>query len=70
MSPMTNAMRNPRSINIPAPEGMLRSIRNVNSQQLGTVAIVVAQLLGFFSLGEMMGRLKVVGYHGKVHHEH
>lgn len=71
-----NAMRNPRTIpsalgnmNM-SPEHMLSSVRNVNRSQLSTIAMVGAEILGFFTVGEMIGRMKVVGYYGEVHHEH
>lgn len=49
---------------------MLNQARNTNREQLTNYAVIVAQVLGFFTVGEMIGRLKVVGYHGEVHHEH
>lgn len=81
--PLTNAVKNPdrlrhfitdASSNLPknaqSPEGMLSSVRNVNRQQLATIGVIAAEVLGFFTVGTMIGRLKVVGYHGEVHHEH
>ena len=76
--PMINVFRNPRTIGSSAssmmdsinPEAFLSSVRNVNRQQMTTVGIVAAEVLGFFTVGEMLGRLKVVGYHGEPHHEH
>ncbi|KAJ9616844.1 ATP synthase subunit G atp20 [Cladophialophora chaetospira] len=76
--PVTNVLRNPRAITSTAssaadsvnPEAVLSSVRNVNRRQLTTVAIIVAEILGFFTVGEMVGRLKIVGYHGEPHHEH
>ena len=52
------------------PEAMLNSVRNVNRQQMITLGVIGAETLGFFTVGTMLGRLKVVGYHGEVHHEH
>jgi len=76
--PVTNAFRNPRSIGASAAsisnainfESILRSIRNVNRQQLTTVGLVSAEVLGFFTVGEIIGRFKLVGYHGAPSHEH
>ncbi|KAK5198201.1 ATP synthase subunit G atp20 [Exophiala xenobiotica] len=78
LQPLINVARNPRSItssmssmtNSVNPESALSTVRNVNSQQLTTAAIIFAQVLGFFTVGEMIGRMKLVGYHGEVHHEH
>lgn len=74
LQPLTNAVRHPRSlvstVTSVSPEGILNSIRNVNRQQLATIGIAGAEVLGFFTVGTMIGRLKVVGYHGEPHHEH
>jgi F-type H+-transporting ATPase subunit g len=76
--PLINAMRNPRTIMSSAssaagtatPEGILSNIRNLDRKQLASIGIVFAEVLGFFTVGTMIGRMKVVGYHGEVHHEH
>ncbi|RMD42557.1 hypothetical protein DV735_g2522, partial [Chaetothyriales sp. CBS 134920] len=71
-TPLVNAARNPKTAftSLPSTETVLRSVRNVNRQQLATVGVVGAEVLGFFTVGTMIGRLKVVGYHGQPHHEH
>jgi F-type H+-transporting ATPase subunit g len=52
------------------PEKFLSSIRNINSAQLATYGVIFAELLGFFTIGEMVGRMKLVGYRGEkgAHH--
>ena len=78
LSPITKALQNPRSIlsssnSLTAnvnPQSMLSSVRNVNRQQLATVGVIGAEILGFFTVGTMIGRMKIVGYHGEPHHEH
>jgi F-type H+-transporting ATPase subunit g len=52
------------------PQSMISSIRNVNSQQLASGAVIFAEVLGFFTVGEMIGRMKLVGYRGDVGHHH
>lgn len=47
----------------------LQSVRNMNLAQFTAYAVIAAQVLGFFTVGEMIGRMKIVGYHGEVHHE-
>ena len=47
---------------------MLGRIRNMNRQQMASVGVLAAECLGFFSVGEMLGRFKLVGYHGDQHH--
>lgn len=76
--PVINAARNPRTIvssvssaaSAANPESMLSSIRNLNTQQIITFGVVGAEVLGFFTVGTMIGRMKIVGYHGGPHHEH
>ena len=71
--PLTNILRNPRSITSAVPttsQEVLSQARNANGSSLTTYGIILAQVLGFFTVGEMIGRFKVVGYHGEVHHEH
>jgi F-type H+-transporting ATPase subunit g len=52
------------------PEGVLSQIRNINRAQLAYGGVVLAEVLGFFTVGEMIGRFKLVGYRGEkqVHH--
>ena len=77
---LTNAVRNPRTMMSSlsqmangaagSPESVLSSLRNVNRQQLITASVIGAELLGFYTVGTMIGRMKLVGYRGKVEHEH
>ena len=74
---MLNIARNPQSLSKAAPntanltpDAALSSVRNVSRAQLVTAAVVFAEVLGFFTVGEMIGKLKIVGYRGEVHHEH
>ncbi len=42
----------------------------MNRQQMVTAGVVGAEVLGFFTVGEMLGRMKLVGYTGdQEHHE-
>lgn len=42
----------------------------MDRKQLASAAVIGAEVLGFFTVGEMIGRFKVVGYRGDVgHHE-
>ena len=49
---------------------MLSTVRNMDRAQWATAGVVVAEVLGFFTVGEMIGRLKLVGYRGDVQHGH
>lgn len=76
--PVINAIRNPAGLlnhttdtaSTMSPEGILSRIRNVNRQQLVSAGVIGAEVLGFFTVGEMIGRMKLVGYRGDTeHHE-
>ena len=73
------ALRNPRNLFVQStetasstsPESILNRIRNMSRADMATVGVVGAEVLGFFTVGEMIGRLKLVGYRGDTeHHEH
>ena len=79
-NPIVHAVRNPTSVFSSAtstavaatssPQQILASVRSVDRAQLAGAGVVLAELLGFFTVGEMLGRMKIVGYRGEVRHEH
>ncbi|KDN64171.1 hypothetical protein CSUB01_03324 [Colletotrichum sublineola] len=42
----------------------------INAASVAFGAVVAAECLGFFTVGEMIGRFKLVGYHGETHAAH
>jgi F-type H+-transporting ATPase subunit g len=76
--PIVSAARNPTSIFLQTsstasalnPSTVLNRVRNLNTQQYASAAVVTAEVIGFFSVGEMLGRFKVVGYRSSspAHH--
>lgn len=42
----------------------------MSTQQMATVGVIAAELLGFFTIGEMIGRFKLVGYRGETGAHH
>ncbi|KAK1595703.1 ATP synthase subunit G [Colletotrichum navitas] len=42
----------------------------INTASVAFGAVVAAECLGFFTVGEMIGRFKIVGYHGETHAAH
>ena len=65
---LMSAMRNPGSA---SPSNPFQAIRNINSSQLTTAGVVAAEILGFFTVGEMIGRMKLIGYRSSgAHAEH
>ncbi|OTA22844.1 hypothetical protein BTJ68_14776 [Hortaea werneckii EXF-2000] len=81
LTPLQNALRNPSSLMnrtgsaaqgtaqqaVNSPESLLARIRNMDTATLTTVGVVAAETLGFFTVGEMIGRFKLVGYRGDPH---
>lgn len=72
--PVLNVARNPASILSTAqsaaaqPLNMLNQVRSMSSTQWASVGIVAAEVVGFFTVGEMIGRLRLVGYRAKEEH--
>jgi hypothetical protein len=71
-------VRNPGSIMSAAsssagsiqPQNILNQARNFSTADLTSVGIIAAEVIGFFTVGEIIGRLKIVGYRtsGDAHH--
>jgi len=68
--PIITALRNPYNAGhhaqglVNALPGYLNRARNMDSRQMWGVAIIVAEVLGFFTVGEILGKMKIVGYSG------
>ncbi|KAJ2972919.1 hypothetical protein NQ176_g6884 [Zarea fungicola] len=58
-----------RSI-LKSPQNLVQQIRNLGTVQLVAGGVVAAECLGFFTVGEMIGRFKIVGYHGETESHH
>jgi len=76
---IVNSIRsgNPRSAftsattsNAATPSGMLEQVRNISRSQMITGGVIFAEVLGFFTVGEMIGRMKLVGYRGDTGAHH
>jgi F-type H+-transporting ATPase subunit g len=76
VNPITKAVRNPAGFGsqsaqaaektadaaINNPQSFLTRLRNLDHATLTTVGVTTAEVIGFFSIGEMIGRFKIVGY--------
>ena len=49
---------------------MMDAVRNADSQKWASAGVVAAEVIGFFTVGEMLGRFKVIGYRGGDAHGH
>ncbi|KAK3943704.1 ATP synthase subunit G, mitochondrial [Diplogelasinospora grovesii] len=48
------------------PTSVLQAVRNLSRAQLIAAGVILAECLGFFTVGEMIGRMKIIGYHGET----
>ncbi|KAK2751048.1 hypothetical protein FQN57_000123 [Myotisia sp. PD_48] len=66
-----SSLRHPARIFARVSEsGSVARLRNFDAKQWAIVGVTTAEVIGFFSLGEIIGRFKLVGYHGEVAHAH
>ncbi|KXT16605.1 hypothetical protein AC579_6652 [Pseudocercospora musae] len=52
------------------PQSFLTRLRNLDSATLTQVGVVGAETIGFFSIGEIIGRFKLVGYRSSAPAHH
>jgi F-type H+-transporting ATPase subunit g len=75
MQPAMNALRHPASLfnrvaseaSNASPQNMLAQVRGMSNAQWMSIGVVAAEVIGFFSVGEIIGRFKLVGYRAKEH---
>ena len=55
-----------------SPEAVMNNMRSMDNQQLINAGVLVAEVIGFFTIGEILGRFKFIGYRssGHAHEEH
>jgi F-type H+-transporting ATPase subunit g len=53
---------------MPSPQGFLARVRNANAKEIALVGVTAAEVIGFFTVGEMIGRMNIVGYRGEAAH--
>lgn len=75
LQPVINAARNPMSIlnqtansSAAQPVNVLNRVRNMTSAQWLSVGVVAAEVIGFYTVGEAIGRRKLVGYRANTSH--
>jgi F-type H+-transporting ATPase subunit g len=75
MQPALNALRQPASLmnrvateaSNTTPQNLLAQVRGMSNAQWASIGVVAAEVIGFFSVGEIIGRFKLVGYRAKEH---
>ncbi|KAF9774716.1 hypothetical protein IL306_007262 [Fusarium sp. DS 682] len=53
---------------IQSSQNAIQQVRNIGPAQLAAGGVVAAEVLGFFTIGEIIGRFKLVGYRGEASH--
>lgn len=83
LTPLQNAIRNPSSVMsrtgamaesatdtaLNNPSSFLTRLRNFDTATLTSVGVITAEVIGFFTVGEMIGRFKIIGYRSSNSHE-
>jgi len=79
LSPLSHTFRSPSSVLSAAaptartvvnnPQNMVARLRELDPSTLTSIGVIAAEVIGFFSVGEMIGRFHIVGYRGG-HGEH
>jgi len=65
LQPVIEVVRTPSQLQkytSSTPGRMLSSVRNMTGTQAAAVGVVIAEVIGFFTVGEMIGKMKIVGY--------
>ncbi|KAJ5523782.1 hypothetical protein N7494_010432 [Penicillium frequentans] len=71
--PMINVVRNPASfktLSFPSPQNFLARVRNASPKELALAGVTAAEVIGFFTVGEMIGRWNLIGYRGEAPSHH
>ncbi|OOF95269.1 hypothetical protein ASPCADRAFT_207753 [Aspergillus carbonarius ITEM 5010] len=70
--PLTNVFRNPAAFKNSsfAPSNILARVRSADKKQLAVAGVTAAEVIGFFTVGEIVGRMNIVGYKGQSEHHH
>ncbi|KAJ5872953.1 ATPase F0 complex subunit G mitochondrial [Penicillium soppii] len=64
-------INNPAALkNLPSPSAILARVRNASPKQLALAGVTAAEVIGFFTVGEMIGRMNIIGYRGEPAHAH
>lgn len=75
LQPALNALRQPASLfnrvaseaSNTTPQNLLAQVRGMSNAQWASIGVVAAEVIGFFSVGEIIGRFKLIGYRAKDH---
>ncbi|PKY09210.1 hypothetical protein P168DRAFT_301760 [Aspergillus campestris IBT 28561] len=69
--PLINGFRNPATLknaNFVSPGDILARVRGASKKEIALAGVTAAEVIGFFTVGEMIGRMNIVGYRGHAEH--
>lgn len=67
--PLVNAARNPATLKNFSFQNVISRVRNASKKELAFAGVTAAEVIGFFTVGEMIGRMNIVGYRGHADHD-
>ena len=70
LTPLAQGMRDPKSLSRFSPSALFEQIQGTSRQQAIVYSVIGAEILGFFTVGTMIGKMKIVGYRGEKPAEH
>lgn len=70
--PLLNAASNPATFRtVASPQAVMSCVRNASTRDIALAGVTLAEVIGFFTVGEMIGRMNLIGYKGEpAHHDH
>ncbi|RJE21026.1 hypothetical protein PHISCL_06647 [Aspergillus sclerotialis] len=70
--PLLNSLSNPATFKtVASPQAIMSCVRNASPKQIALAGVTTAEVIGFFTVGEIIGRMNIVGYKGEpAHHGH
>ncbi|KAE8148205.1 mitochondrial ATP synthase g subunit-domain-containing protein [Aspergillus avenaceus] len=68
--PLISSFSNPAALKNAsfAPSNVVARVRNASVKEIALAGVTVAEVIGFFTVGEMIGRMNIVGYRGHAEH--
>ncbi|KAF7592275.1 ATP synthase subunit G atp20 [Aspergillus hancockii] len=68
--PLLNAFRSPATLKNAgfSPSNIVARVRGASKTELALAGVTLAEVIGFFTVGEMIGRMNIVGYRGHAEH--
>ncbi|PWY89996.1 hypothetical protein BO70DRAFT_358992 [Aspergillus heteromorphus CBS 117.55] len=70
--PLINVFSNPAALKNAgfSSQSILSRVRNANKKEIALAGVTLAEVIGFFTVGEIVGRMNIVGYRGHAEHHH